>query len=116
MTQLPVGYSTYTEADGEVRADEERTRRLEEGEEGAILAILAGKKPQGKQRPLRLPYRNSLVLVFELALETAMRLREIYTLTADQVDLQRRTIFLFKTKNGDTRQVPLSSRALTGIK
>ena len=52
------------------------------------------------------------MLVFELALETAMCLREIYKLTAVQVDLQRRTIFLFKTKNGDTRQLPLSSRAL----
>lgn len=41
-----------------------------------------------------------------------MRLREMFTLTLAQVDLSRKTIFLDKTKNGDKRQVPLSSVAL----
>ena len=31
------------------------------------------------------------------------------TLTVDQIDLARRTIFLDKTKNGSKRQVPMSS-------
>ncbi|MDP5008216.1 MAG: site-specific integrase, partial [Glaciimonas sp.] len=47
---------------------------------------------------------------------SAMRLREMYTLTVDQVDLNKRTIFLDKTKNGDRRQVPLSSVAIDAIK
>jgi len=34
---------------------------------------------------------------------------EMYTLTVDQVDLERRTIFLDKTKNGDKRQVPITT-------
>ena len=34
---------------------------------------------------------------------------EIFTLTKDQVSLEQRTIFLDKTKNGDKRQVPISS-------
>lgn len=55
--------------------------------------------------------RPDLMLVFDLALETGMRLSEIYTLEWDQVDLERRTIFLDKTKNGHKRQVPLSSVA-----
>jgi integrase len=39
-------------------------------------------------------------------------MREMYTLTTDQIDVSRRTIFLDKTKNGDKRQVPLSSVAI----
>ncbi len=41
-----------------------------------------------------------------------MRLREMFTLTWDQVDMGKRTVFLDKTKNGDKRQIPLSSVAL----
>ena len=33
----------------------------------------------------------------------------MYTLTVDQVDFKQDTIFLDKTKNGDKRQVPMSS-------
>jgi integrase len=41
-----------------------------------------------------------------------MRLSEMYTLTADRIDLRGRTVFLDKTKNGDSRAVPLSSLAV----
>ncbi len=39
----------------------------------------------------------------------------MYTLTLDQIDLGKRTIFLDKTKNGDKRQVPLSSVAIATL-
>lgn len=48
-------------------------------------------------------------MLFDLALETAMRLSEMLTLTTQQVDLERRTVFLEKTKNGSKRHVPMSS-------
>jgi integrase len=53
-------------------------------------------------------------LTFKLGIGTAMRLREMYTLTLDQIQLDKKTIFLIKTKNGDDRQVPLDveTRAL----
>ncbi|MBO2880321.1 hypothetical protein [Stenotrophomonas maltophilia] len=84
---LPRGYSTYTaddkvavkRIDGEAKADQERDRRLELGEEERIREILAGAKPPGRQRPLDLPQREALILMFDMALETAMRMREIYT-------------------------------------
>lgn len=44
-----------------------------------------------------------------MALETAMRMREMFTLRVGQIDLKARTIFLDKTKNGHKRQVPMSS-------
>jgi integrase len=110
---LPRGYSTYQDA---AREDEERERRLEAGEEDAIRTVLAGGYvPQGKQRPLTLEHRGAVVLLFDLALESAMRLREMFTLEKRQVDLSKRTIFLEKTKNGDRRQVPLTSVAVAAL-
>lgn len=38
--------------------------------------------------------------MFDIALETGMRMSEIFTLTKDQVSLEQRTIFLDKSKNG----------------
>jgi len=49
--------------------------------------------------------------MFELALQTAMRMREIHTLARDQIHMQRATIHLTRTKNGDYRQVPLNDEA-----
>jgi integrase len=116
LRTLPDGYAQYSKADaamaGDGREDVSRDRRLEQGEYERILAVLdAGVLPR-KQRPLKLEHAQALRVLFILAVESAMRLREIYTLTLDQVDLPRRTVFLDKTKNGDKRQVPLSSVAL----
>lgn len=48
---------------------------------------------------------------FLLSLETAMRAGEILSLTWDHVDLANRVVTLPRTKNGDSRQVPLSRLA-----
>lgn len=116
---LPKRYASYSGADeagldagAEVRVDQSRDRRIKPGEEAAIRRILCGEKPEGRQRPLALRHGDALALLFDLALETAMRMRETFTLTVDQIDLAKKTIFLDKTKNGDKRQVPLSSVAL----
>lgn len=113
---LPDGYATYNATDaalaGGVRKDVERDRRLEAGEEPRIrAAILAGVLPR-KQRPRVLEHPAELLADFDLALETGMRMRERYTLSCDQVDLRGRQVVLDKTKNGNSREVPLSSVAL----
>jgi len=97
------GFSSYTEGDAEVlakvgklpRHDEQRDRRLHEGEEERILEKLSD-----------LPDERML---FQLALNSAMRLRECYTLELSQIALEKNTITLERTKNGDNRQVPLPS-------
>ena len=112
LRMLPKRYATTATG----RKDQERDRRLEEGEEARIMAILDKQRPEGRQRALALPYANAFRLMFVLSLETAMRMREIYTLTVDQIHLDKRTIFLEKTKNGSKRQVPLSSVAMLVLK
>ena len=98
---IPKRYSLYSEVDGKPVKDVERDRRLEPGEERRLFEVMAG--------------RPDWILLVTLALETAMRLREMFTLTMEQIDLARRTVFLDKTKNGDKRQVPLSSIAVAAI-
>ncbi|MGO4302285.1 site-specific integrase [Cupriavidus sp. RAF12] len=113
---LPDGYAQYSKADtaaaGVKREDVERDRRLEAGEYERILAMIDGGVLPRKQRPLAIDYPKAHRAFVVLAVESAMRMSEMYTLTADQVDLPKRTVFLEKTKNGDKRQVPLSSVAV----
>lgn len=120
LRTLPDGYAQYSKADtaqaGVKREDVERDRRLENGEYEAVLEVIHGGVLARKQRPLTLEYPAAHYALFVLAVESAMRLREMYTLTLDQVDLAKRTIFLEKTKNGDKRQVPLSSVAVALLK
>lgn len=89
---LPKGYANSVH-DRNRLWDGERDRRLEEGEEGRIRVVLSGPE----------------LLLFDIALETTMRMGEIVTLRTKDIDLSRSTIFLFKTKNGSRRQVPISS-------
>ena len=125
---LPERYAVYNEDERRALAldnieapdaDNERDRRLEAGEEERIRQVLALDpeyiKEIGKQRTLNAESSVPMTLLFELAVETAMRLRELFTLTTGQIDLERKTIFLDKTKNGSKRQVPLSSVALAAL-
>ena len=55
---------------------------------------------------------HELAVAFLLSVETAMRQGEILGLTHDCIDLEGRFVTLPETKNGDRREVPLSSRAV----
>lgn len=117
---MPDGYAQYTELDtafaGEAKADIERDRRLEEGEEQRIRQVIQNGTLPRKLRPYAIPHAGDLLRDFDLAIETAMRLRERYTLEVSQVKLHQRTVYLDKTKNGDSRNVPLSSVAVAVLK
>lgn len=119
LRTLPDGYAQYTKTDeahaGVKREDVERDRRLEPGEHEKILGVLEGGVLPRKQRPLKLEHLPALRCLYFLAVESAMRLREMFTLTLAQVDMPRRTVFLEKTKNGSKRQVPLSTVALAEL-
>lgn len=76
-----------------------RTRRLEGDEEQRLLAAA----DQGRN-----PFMKPLII---LALETGMRRGELIDLRWEHIDLNRRVAHLPLTKNGSSRDVPLSNRA-----
>lgn len=97
LRRLPKNYSA-----GSQKEDQVRDRRLQSDEEARLRRLLESD-----------PTWHEYLLMFDLALETAMRMREIYTLGWEQIDIDKRTIFLEKTKNGDKRQVPMTTKVAT---
>ncbi|CAE6880537.1 site-specific integrase [Burkholderia sp. R-70199] len=120
---LPKRYATYTDEDSaavraqdkEPKEDEYRDRRLLANEEVSVRRILDGEKPENRQRGPDLNFRPAMVFLFELGLESAMRMREMYTIDLGQFDVARATVFLDKTKNGSKRQVPLTTVAIAAF-
>lgn len=85
------------------KAPRGRDRRLQPGEEERLLAAAdAG----------RVTWMRPLMV---LAIETAMRQGEVLSLLWTDVDLDRRIARLDMTKNGEPRDVPLSTRALEAL-
>ncbi len=77
-----------------------RDRRLEGNEEQKLLAACEA-------------YSNPMLAwIVKLALYTGMRHGEIVNLTRNNVDIDKRTLFLSDTKNGESRTVPLSNKAV----
>lgn len=79
-----------------------RTRLLTADEEARLIAEL---KPVGRRSPWMVP----LML---LALETAMRRGELLSMRWENVNLTTQTAVLPMTKNGTSRIVPLSKKAV----
>lgn len=86
--------------------DRRRDRRVLPAEELLLLEKL--KYVEGEPPTTMM---QEVAYAFLIALETAMRQGEILPLTRDAIFLDRRFVHLDKTKNGDTRGVPLSKRA-----
>jgi integrase len=82
-----------------------RNRVLEPDEEMRLLDAL---QPRGRRSPWMAP-------AVVLALETAMRRGELLSLRWANISLERRTAHLEMTKNGKSRTVPLSPRALATL-
>lgn len=77
-----------------------RDRRLMPGEEEKLLNALG----------------RTLKPLFQIALETAMRQGELLSLEWKHIDLNKQVAHLPETKNDDSRNVPLSSKAVAVIK
>lgn len=88
-----------------------RRRRISAAEEKALTLALG---QRGKLQAETPTHRVGLAFLF--ALETAMRSGEICALTWDCVFLSSRYVTLPKTKNGEARDVPLSTRAVEILK
>lgn len=89
-----------------------RCRRLKAGEEAALMHELRPRErdERGLYRPGGCRSAWMLPLV-QLALATAMRQGELLALRWQDVDLPGKCVVLHDTKNGDRREVPLSTQA-----
>ncbi|MGZ9712991.1 tyrosine-type recombinase/integrase [Glaciimonas sp. GNP009] len=125
IRQLPKSYSTYSETDKNFAKaknpnarfhDESRDRRLSHVEEVNIRWIMRGAKLHSRERPLALRYQGAFEAIFDIGLGSLMRMREMYTLTIEQVDIPNFRFLLEKTKNGSRRQVPMSAPVITALK
>ncbi len=84
------------------RPGQPRTRRLVDDEEARLLATAK-------------TYGGEIGLIITWAIETAMRRGEISAMQWENLDRKARVLLLPETKNGTSRRVPLSSRALVAL-
>lgn len=83
-----------------------RKRRVTPADIKALLGAL------GWKRRTVASANDQVAVAFLLAIETAMRAGELMSLSPEQVHLSKRYVHLDKTKNGDSRDVPLSKEAV----
>lgn len=88
-----------------------RNRRLLPGEEQALLAAFE-EGPESDQSTLSATLNPFVRPVLILAIETGMRRGELLSLRWEHVDLNKCVAHLVITKNGASRDVPLSPRVV----
>jgi integrase len=95
-----------------------------------VLLVRKPPSPQGRNRVLTSEEEQKLLHACEpkanrniytrpfviLALETAMRRGELLGLNWINIDIHKRTAFILLTKNGESRTVPLSTRAIETLR
>lgn len=103
---LPKGYSSYNDVDQrlvvaagkKVKRDHARDRRLNPGEEEAIVRALSGWQRPDRERGLMLVGGNALLAMFLLIVNSGLRLREAYTLRRNQVDMEGKVLLVQNSK------------------
>lgn len=85
------------------REHNERIRWLRPDEETRLVEAIT------KDWPDYLPH-------FYIAMHTGMRQGEQFSLTWDEVDFERRKVFLNQTKNGSSREVPMNSTCTSAFR
>lgn len=97
------------------RQPEGRKRRLLAGEEASLLSALDthGTKTKNNTSASRNPMVRAIVII---AIETGMRRSEILSLRWEHINFSACVAHLPMTKNGSSRDVPLSPRALETLR
>lgn len=87
---LPRGYGTYRSGEEHRRVDAVRDRRLSPEECIRIDAALAGIKREDRERPLQID--PAFQLLYQLIVDTGLRLFEAYRLHINAIDLEKHII------------------------
>ncbi|MBH3399779.1 site-specific integrase [Pseudomonas fluorescens] len=85
-------------------------------EEGTEQSPSRSARDDELERIIAATESGALPSIIQLAVETAMRRSEIVSLRWEHIDLRDRVAHLPRTKNGDSRDVPLSSKAVAILK
>lgn len=118
---LPIGYSHYSRDEAamlgegkKAKRDEARDRRLLPEEEATVRAILGGAKMPEKSKGVK--KEPAFGLLFELILDTGLRLSEAYRLRVDQLELDKGYIRVEGSKGArgaiKPRTVPLKKNLI----
>jgi integrase len=97
---LPVRYAHYSDAERrllvaaghEVPRDQQRDRRLHPGEEARLRVALAGGALDGRPNRLHAATGPAMLALFDLIVNTGLRLLEAFRLKRADVDLERKVI------------------------
>lgn len=90
-----------------------RLPKMPSSRDRRLMPAAKGKKSEEERlMEAAAAYGGEIADIIAFALETAMRRSEIVSMRWEHVNLKTRTVFLSTTKNGESRRVPLSSRAL----
>ena len=100
---LPIRENPLTPVLKRLAGDRRRERRLSRTEEEALLT---------SARKSRNRYVAPIIIA---ALETSMRRGEILAMTLKHLDMARKEVFIPESKNGHSRTVPLTDRAMVAI-
>ena len=112
LRMMPRGYSQYTAAEAadlaiagkSAKTDEQRDRRMSDTEFARVVDALAGGRRVGRERPLTIDADFSLL--FELIVNTGLRLSEAFKLRVDQLDLAKGVIRVEGSKGERGRLKP----------
>lgn len=112
LRMMPRGYSQYTAAEAAdlvsvgkaAKKDSQRDRRMSDAEYVRVVDALAGGRRVGRERPLTVDADFSLL--FELIVNTGLRLSEAFKLRVDQVDVLKGVLRVEGTKGERGRIKP----------
>lgn len=107
---------TYQEAvrNGKAEKNPARLVRLRKENNSRIRFLTFAEEQQIRDTILKRSPTHEPAFTF--AVETGMRLSEQHTMTWDAVDFRRRQVFLSRTKNGNSRVVVLSDKAMEALR
>jgi integrase len=115
---LPKDYSLYknhkNRHDTTVKRDQIRDRRLNEGEQPRIIKAIDQYPLDPRRAALGNTFHPALHLMLHMAIDTAMRLQELFLIQWQHIDVERRIINIPAaiTKANKQRQVPISKALL----
>ncbi len=102
----------YTEREN---LSEPRSQDQAQDENRGRVRFLSAKEEQALRKEIAKSYPQHLP-AFEISIHTGMRAGEQFRIRWSDIDFDRRILTIPRTKNGDTRHIPLNQKALSAFR